>query len=60
MTEIQQFNLYVSKPNAEQVLLKSSCIWPTGQEEWSGDVEVRGGQKAEGIKNKQKLSRKQK
>lgn len=65
MTETQQLNLHVTKLSAEQVLLKLTCTWPTGQEEkcskeWRGVVEVVGGQKGEGTKKKQTLSRKTK
>lgn len=55
-------NVHVTKLSAEQVLLKLTCTWPTGQEEkcskgWKGVVELEGGQKGGGTKKKQTLSR---
>jgi len=54
--------VHITKVSAEQVLLKLTCTWPTGQEEkcskeWRGVVGVAGGQKGEGNKKKQTLSR---
>jgi hypothetical protein len=65
MTKTQQLNVCVTKLSTQQVLLELTCTWPTGQEEkcskeWKGAVEVRGGQKGEGTKKKQTLSRKTK
>jgi len=63
MTETQQLNVRVTKLSTQQVLLELTCTWPKGQEEkcskeWRGAVEVGGGQKGEGAKKKQTLSRK--
>jgi len=64
MTVTQQLNWHVTKLSVEQVLLKLTSTWPTGQEEkyskeWRGVVEVgrsegRGDQEETDTKQKNK------